>query len=112
MNRVNDPLTEWVLADPASRGLMALLILGALIVLPLLIFAVYSFRLGTRAVQQGQFPPAGYRLLRPRTPVTGAAAVRQGRVLRVVAMILISFALALAIVVWRFGILLARYYSR
>lgn len=109
MNRVNDPLTEWVLGDPAARGPMALMILGALIVLPLLIFAVYCFRLGTRAAQQGRFPPAGYRLMRAATPVTGTAAVRQGRILRIVAMILIVFALAMAIVVGRFAVLLARY---
>ncbi|HEX4916083.1 MAG TPA: hypothetical protein VFV51_19130 [Vicinamibacterales bacterium] len=108
MNQVNDPLTAWVLEDPSTRAPLALGVLGALLVLPLAIFAVYMLRLGTSAVTMREFPPRGYRLLRSVTPITGDMAVRQGRLIRIMAMLLLAGAIAIAIFMWRFGVLLGR----
>ena len=108
MNSVTDPLTAWVLEDPATRAPLALAILGGLLVLPLVIFAVYIFRMGARAIEQRQSPPAGYRLLRAVAPVTGEAAVRHGRIVRVMAMLLIAAAVLLAALLWRLGTLITR----
>jgi hypothetical protein len=108
MNRINDPLTSWVLEDPASRAPLALGVLGALLVLPLVIFAIYMLRMGTRAIAVRQFPPAGYRLLRNVAPVTGEPALRQGRLVRIMAMLLVAGAIAIAVFLWRFGVVMSR----
>ena len=108
MNSVTDPLTAWVLEDPHTRAPLALGLLGALLAVPLVIFAVYIFRLATRAIEQQQFPPAGYRMLRTVEPVTGVAAERQGRIVRAMAILLIAGAIALAALLWRLGALITR----
>ena len=107
MDQVNDPITAWVLEDPSTRLPVALGVLGTLLVLPLAIFAVYMFRLGTSAMTTRQFPPAGYRLLRSVAPIAGDMAAKQGRIVRIMAMLLFAGAVAIAIFMWRFGAMLA-----
>jgi hypothetical protein len=107
MNRSNDPLTAWVLEDPAARGPLALAVLGGLLVLPLIVFGVYLFRMGTHAMAARQFPPAGYRMLRAVESITGDAAVRQAKIARAMAMLLIAGAIAIAAFLWRFGVVIS-----
>ena len=94
--------------DPATRAPLALGLLGTLLVVPLAVFAAYLFRLGTAAAAARQFPPNGYRMLRSVAPITGDIAVRQGRLARVMALLLFAGAVAIAIFMWRFGVLLGR----
>ena len=108
MNQVNDPLTAWVLEDPATRAPLAMGVLGTLLVLPMAIFAIYLYRLGTTAIVTRQFPPAGHRLLRSVQPVTGDMALRQGRLIRIMAMLLLAGSIAIALFMWRFGALLGQ----
>jgi hypothetical protein len=108
MDRINDPLTAWVLEDPASRAPLALAVLGALFVLPLIVFGVYLFRMGTHAITARQFPPSGYRLVRAVESIAGEAAVRQGKIARTMAILLIAGAIAIALLLWRFGVVMTR----
>jgi hypothetical protein len=108
MNRSNDPLTAWVLEDPALRGPLALAVLGGLLVLPLIVFGVYLFRIGTHTMAARHFPPVGYRLLRTVESITGDAAVRQGKFARAMALLLIAGAIAIAVFLWRFAVVLSR----
>lgn len=108
MNQVNDPLTAWVLEDPSTRAPLAMGVLGTLLVVPLAIFAIYMLRLGSTTIATRRFPPDGYRLLRSVQPVSGDMALRQGRIVRIMALLLLAGAVMIAIFMWRFGVLLGR----
>jgi hypothetical protein len=108
MESVTNPLTGWLLENPAARVPLTLAVLGALFVVPLIALAAYMLRLGSRAIAGRRFPPGGYQSFRQQDPVTGDAAVRQGRIIRILAMLLVAGAIALAVVLWRLGSLLTQ----
>ena len=99
---------NWLLEDPAARVPLALTVLGALLVLPLVIFSIYILRMGSRAIERGEFPPHGYRVIDPTTRLTGDRAVRQGRLIRVLGILLIGAAIAVVAILWRLGVVLGR----
>ncbi len=74
---------------------------GVLAVVPVLIFAVYLWRLGDRARLSGQFPPPGTATLATAPPLVGLAARRRAGLAQAFAVFLGACAVALAVVLWR-----------
>jgi len=66
--------------------------------LPLAGAAIYVWRLGARIAATGRFPPPDTPVVRDMPIETGVAAVRRGRLLQIVAGVLIVAALAIPIV--------------
>jgi hypothetical protein len=91
----------------AAQAPLVLAAVGALAVLPLLVLAVYLWRLGARALRTAQFPPPGTATIRAAPPLVGVAARRRARLAQAFAVLLGACALALGIVLWRLSQLLA-----
>lgn len=108
--RYRIPLSDWVLAGPgasAQRARLALLLLAALLLAPLLALAAYLWSLGARVVRAQEFPPPGLRVIRDTAVITGARAVSRGRLLKVLALSCAIACAVLGILLWRFDSLLA-----
>jgi hypothetical protein len=89
---------------PSPSAAQAPLVVAALRVLavaPLLVLAVYLWRLGDRARRTGQFPPPGTATLRTAAPVVGLAARRRAGLAQAFAVLLGACAIALAVLLWR-----------
>src|SRR5688572_19353929 len=88
-----------MLADPGAstkRARVAFLALAALLLAPLLAFAVYLWSLGGRVLRAQEFPPPGLRVIRDTAVLTGARAVSRGRLLKVLAVSALSVVLCWA----------------
>ena len=96
----------WVMEDPPTRVPLTLTALGVLLVLPLVGFAAYMWRMATRVRVERVFPPSGYRVLRKTLPLTGDAAVSQARLLRALAVFLAVAAALLVFQLWRFAMVI------
>lgn len=96
----------WLLEDPSTRVAVTFAVLGLLLVLPLIGFAAYLWRMKARTIAERTFPPAGYAVVGKRQVVTGDEAIRYARLLRVMAVLLLVAAVAAVIQLWRFWLLL------
>ena len=108
--RYRIPLSDWMLADPGSsaqRVKMVFRVLVALLLAPLLALAAYLWSLGGKVVRAREFPPPGLRVIRDTPIVTGERAVSRGRLLKVLALGCGIALAALAVLLWRFGLLLS-----
>jgi hypothetical protein len=107
--RYRIPLTDWVLACAGSSALrvkLVVLVVPALLLAPLVALAVYLWALGGKVVRTREFPPPGLRVIRDTPIVTGERAVSRGRLLKVLALGCGTASAALAVLLWRFGLLL------
>ena len=107
--RYRIPLSDWVLAGPGSSALrvkLVFLLVPALLLAPLIALAVYLWALGGRVVRAREFPPPGLWVIRDTPIVTGERAVSRGRLLKVLALGCGIASAALAVLLWRFGLLL------
>ena len=105
--RYRGALSNWVLADPGSSAQwvkLVLLLPTALRLAPLLALAVYLWALGGKVVRAREFPPPGLWVIRDTPIVTGERAVPRGRLLRVLALGCGIASVALAVLLWRFGL--------
>ena len=106
-----EPLRGWLLDDPAvtaSRARLLLAAAGTLLVAPLIGFAAYAWRLGSRVVAEREFPPRGHAVVRDTNIISGDAAVAHGRGLRAIAMFLVVASIAITGVMCRLTALLVR----
>src|SRR5687767_15044078 len=101
-----DSWREWLLENPATRVPLTLTALGVLLVLPLVGFSAYMWRMTTRVLAERTFPPSGYKVLYKRPPVTGDDTVRYARIGRALSVVLLVAALVLVFQLWRFSLLL------
>src|SRR5262249_9123611 len=102
-------LSDWVLAHPGSsaqRVKLVLLLPAAVLLAPLLALAVYLWALGGKAVRAREVPPPGLRVIRDTPIVTGERTVSRGRLLKVLALGCGIASAVLAVLLWRFGLLL------
>lgn len=53
-----------------------------LVLLPLLLAAVWAWRLGGRVLEEGRFPPQGFKVVRDTVVFLGAQARLRGRLLQ------------------------------
>lgn len=91
----------------AAQAPLVLAAVGALAVVPLLVLAVYLWRLGARALRTAQFPPPGTATIRAAPPLVGVAARRRARLAEAFAVLLGACALALMVFLSRLSQLLA-----
>lgn len=101
-----DWFREWILDDPASRVPLTMTMLGVLVVLPLIGFAAYMWRMTARVMVERTFPPSGYLVIGKRVPVTGDQAIAYARAGRVLAVFFAVMALLLGFQLWRLAVLL------
>ena len=99
-------MEEWLLENPATRVPLILATLGVLIVLPLIAFAAYMWRMAARVTVERTFPPSGYKVIGKRSPITGDAAISYARFARMLAVFMFVMALLFAFQLWRLAVLL------
>ena len=94
-------LATWAQDNPAGALNLILPAIAITVVLPVLAFAWYFWRLGARTVRKQRFPPAHVAWALGASPIHGAAARRRGRILQ-------GCAAALAVIVVAFSAILIR----
>jgi hypothetical protein len=78
-------LLEWASSDPARmrpRAQMLIFLVGLIVIAPIVGFAAYIWRLGTRIMREERFPPEGMRVIRDVLVLRGAEARSRARLLR------------------------------
>lgn len=109
LERFRDRLLAWAARDPArvsGRSAIVLLVIAVLGAVPTLGMGLYLWRLGSRTIREGRYPPSGVRMLRDTIVVRGRPAVWRGGVARVLGGALLVAALALLFFLWRIWALL------
>src|SRR5574341_1091413 len=89
--RYSMPFRDWLLSEPGDlshRLRLGFFLAAAFLSAPLLVFAVYLWLLGVKALRAREFPPPGYRVIRDTPVIGGHAAVLRGRGLKIVALCL------------------------
>lgn len=102
-------LLRWITEDPErmdDRLVICSWGLALAVVVPMLLLAAYLWRLSARIVHSGFFPPPGMRVIRDTRVLFGRAAVRRGRLLKVLASLAGATAIGFVFVLWRLTSLL------
>lgn len=75
-------LVTWLVGSP-SRAKLGILV-GVIVLgfVPLLLAAIWAWRLGARVIREGRHPPEGFKVIRDTPVVQGAAARNRGRALQ------------------------------
>ena len=103
-----EPVRAWLLDDPAATVTRARLLLagaGTLLVAPLIVFAVYAWRLGAQTIAAREFPPPGRAVIRDTPVITGDAALAHARGLQALSVMLVVAAAAIGAMFWWLGAL-------
>jgi hypothetical protein len=80
---------------------------GIVLLLPLVGFAMYLWRLGTRIVREERFPPEGTKVIRDVVVIHGDAARWRGRLAQVLGIALGAAGVIMIVLLWRLLGLLA-----
>jgi hypothetical protein len=103
-------VADWLIGDPerfrVRLATITLLAVG-LTAGPLLAFAAYLWSRGARVRRQQRFPLAGDRLVRDLRVVSGKAAATRGRAMQILAAILVALAACVAVLWWRFAVMVS-----
>jgi hypothetical protein len=102
--RYSMPFRDWLLSEPGDlshRLRLGFFLAAAFLSVPLLVFAVYLWSLGVKALRAREFPPPGYRVIRDTPVIGGHAAVLRGRGLKIVALCLGVASVLLWLLLWR-----------
>lgn len=75
----------------------------AAVVGPVFAANVYLWRLGSRIIASGVFPPPGMPVIRDTIVLRGTAATNCGRLLKILAAVMCAAATGLAVMLWRLG---------
>jgi hypothetical protein len=84
----------------ANLGIITWTLIAA-IVGPVWLANIYLWRLGSRIVASGMFPPPGMPVINETIVLRDTAAKRCGRLLQVIAAVMCAAALGFAVAVWR-----------
>ena len=101
-------LLEWASRDPAQtrrRAQLLIALVGLIVLAPLAGFAIYIWRLGTRTLSEGRFPPEGLGVIRDVLVVRGPAARARGRLMRGFASVVFVVIALMALVLLRLATL-------
>lgn len=86
---------DWITAHP---GVITLIVFAGS--LPIIVFALYMWRVGAETVRYERFPPPKQSVVRDTLVLSGDAAARRGRVMQATAVLLIGLCCLSALVFW------------
>lgn len=78
-----------------------------LLALPLMIGAIYLWRLGAAAIRSNRFPPDGVPVIVATPVIRGTAAVARGRLIQILAALIVFCSLSVPVYFWYILSLLA-----
>ena len=108
LQAVQPDVVAWIMSDPESARGRARLVLGILAVLVLAPVAgtgIYMWRLGSRVLREGRFPPEDASLVRDVRVARGEPARARGRALHVTGAALLVLTVLMAVALWRLATL-------
>jgi hypothetical protein len=97
-------VVSWIRSEPQrfdERLAIARWIASAVVALPTAAFAAYFWRLASAVIAADRFPPPGLAVVQDTPIVSGAAARRRGRLLRIVAVAVLLPAVAVIVIFWK-----------
>ena len=100
-NKYRPAFEGWISQDAYPRLRIAFAAVLAAFAGPMLAFAAYFWRAGSRVVRAGRFPVPGAAVVRDTVVLRGAAARRRGRMLQICAVALVLTAAVLCALLWR-----------
>jgi len=86
---------DWIIAHP---GMTALIVFAGS--LPMIVFALYLWRIGADTVRCERFPPPKLSVVRDTLVLSGDAAVRRGRLVQATALLMIGLCCVSGLVFW------------
>lgn len=100
--RAYPTFVNWALGDPDTAAARSIWIAASLLLLllPVLLVARSVWRFGQASAENGRFPPQGQTVIRDTRVLRDAAAVRRGRLLQWLAVILSVLTLSLPLAMW------------
>ena len=98
-------LVDWINQDFNVRATLVIGIMMIVVSGPPLAIAWYLWRIGTRTITTGRYPPDGVSMLRALPVITGPAATTRGRLLRAFSAMTTITAVLMSLVLLRFAIL-------
>lgn len=98
---------EDFVTDQLSRRPFLLPIAGTVMVLPLALFALYLFYQGSQICSTRRYPRMGQKVIRDTPVLTGPAAVKRGRFVQVLAVLLFVIVACVPILLWEIAHLLS-----
>jgi hypothetical protein len=97
-------IAAWLVTDTAAGPAVHVARLtGAVLLfvtLPVVGIALLVWRIGVRTAASLRFPPPGVRTTRDTPILTGNAARRRGRLLQMLAAVLVATALVMTVLIW------------
>ncbi len=100
-------LQAWLRRDPSASS-TALAAVAALVCLPLFAAAGWLLLYGSRIVSVEMYPPPGGKLFRDTRVLTGAAAIRRGRLLQVIGAVILAACFVLLPLLWQLWAMVPR----
>jgi len=93
---------DWAMQDLASLSVRLPWVIGPLFLfgLPLLLLSRSLWRIGRHTADVARFPPPGMRVVRDTVVLEGAPAVRRGRLMQWLAMLLGLIVLVVPLALW------------
>ena len=76
---------------------------GLVVIAPILLFALFAYRKGSRVSAAGRYPLPGEKVIRDTRVRDGRQAVTLGRVFRLLAVLLVVCSLTIPWLLWRLG---------
>lgn len=86
---------DYLVAHPEILALGLFILL-----LPIIFFSLYLWRHGSSVVVARRFPPPGMAVTRDTPVLSGMAGVRRGRIIQVLALLLMSCSVGLPLFLW------------
>ena len=110
-DRGTPALQRWLTEDrqaTRARIQVSLVVFALFVVVPPVAFGVYMWSIGNRVRRHGRFPPPGLTMIAATPVLTGDAAQRRAAILQMLGAFIAAAWLALAVVLWRLAVTLAR----
>lgn len=95
LKRVHEPLLEWIFADELALKDRLNIVLSGLFLffLPLVFCGIYVMKQAGRIIRAARYPAPGMKTIRDSVVLTGEEALRKGKLMQFLALVMIFNAL-------------------
>lgn len=93
--------TQEYLSSRFSEDPMLMVYSVVIVSIPLIVFSIYLFIHGHKVIKGRRFPVAGEKVIRETRILKGAAAIRHGRIIQCLSVLIIVASVTLPLILWQ-----------